>query len=94
MIQYRASQPAKAYRITSTQREPEERRVEFEVEPVEEAAQPVYLKGIALPERLSLEFGSPTGEWRQRVELEPLATLTARLEAVAKGAASLTSTGH
>jgi hypothetical protein len=93
MIQYRGSQPARAYRITATQLELESHRVEFTVEPAEELAKPIYVKGAALPERLSLEFGSPKAEWRQRVELGPLAILTAHIEAVSKRAADLKPAG-
>jgi hypothetical protein len=91
MIQYRRSQPARAYRITATQLE--ERQVEFTVEPTEKLAKPIYLKGTAIPDRLSLEFGSPTGEWRQRVELLPLAILNERIEAVSKRAAEMKPAG-
>jgi hypothetical protein len=91
MIQYRGNQPARAYRITATRRE--ERRVEFTVEPDEELAKPIYLKGTALPEWLSLEFGSPTGDWRQRVDIQPLAILTERIEAVTKRAAEMKPAG-
>ena len=90
-IQYRGNQPARAYRITATQLE--ERRVEFTVEPDEELAKPIYLKGTALPERLSLEFGSPTGDWRQRVDIQPLAILTERIQAVTKRAAEMKPAG-
>lgn len=88
IIQYRGNQPARAYRITATRLE-EPGQVEFASEPAEELAKPIYLKGKALPERLSLEFGSPTGEWRQRVDLQPLADLSKRLDAVAKKAAEM-----
>ncbi len=91
MIQYRGTQPARAYRIIATRLE--EHRVEFAVEPAEELAKPVYVKGTALHERLTLEFGSPTGEWRQRVDLQPLAILTAHLEAVSKRAAAMKPVG-
>jgi hypothetical protein len=90
-IQYRGNQPARAYRITATR--VEERRVEFTVEPAEELAKPIYLKGTAVPDRLSLEFGSPTGEWRQRVDIQPLAILTKRIEAVTKRAAEMKPAG-
>jgi hypothetical protein len=91
MIQYRGNQPARAYRITATRLE--EKRVEFTVEPAEELAKPIYAKGTALHERLTLEFGSPTGEWRQRVDLQPLAILTAHIEAVSKRAAEVKPAG-
>jgi hypothetical protein len=93
MIQYRGNQPARAYRITATQLELDEHRVQFTVEPAEELAKPIYVKGTALPERLSLEFGSPTAEWRQRVELGPLAILTAHIEAVSRRAAEMKPSG-
>jgi len=84
MIQYRRSQPARAYRITATRLD--ERQVEFTVEPAEVLAKPIYLKGTAVPDRLSLEFGDPTGDWRQRVDMLPLAILTERIQAVSRRA--------
>jgi hypothetical protein len=63
------------------------------VEPAEELAKPIYIKGKVLPERLTLEFGSPAGEWRQRVDLQPLADLSKRLDAVAKKAAEMKPAG-
>lgn len=83
-IQYLRGNPARAYDVTGTTLQ--KYRVTFELRPAEPDAEPIYLRGEAIPGRLELEVGGTSGEWKRPVVLAPLSVLMEQVEAVSKRA--------
>jgi len=84
-VQYLPQEPARAYRVRRTTLAKYE--VRFVLEPLGADAEPVYLRGQAIPGSLDLEIGGTNGNWKRPVFLEVEGTYLARLKAVTDAAA-------
>jgi hypothetical protein len=79
-VQQLPDSPTWAYRVTQTSLK--QYTISFALAPVDLEAEPIFLRGTALPGRLRLEVGGTTLDWKRKIELEPLDHLMARLKAV------------
>ena len=83
-VQWAIGKGAKAYAVTETTLA--DRRVGFRLEPLDERAESLYLRGSACRGLLDLQVGSNSPKWKLDVTFQAQARLMDRLQAVTRRA--------
>ena len=79
-VQYLPHHPAVAYRVLKTSLS--KYRVVFMLVPIDEKAEPIYLRGEAYPGTMYLKMGDPKGTWKRDILLQTEQSVLARQKAV------------
>jgi hypothetical protein len=83
-VQYLPDEPAVAYEVTRTALE--KYHVDFQLRPVDQLAEPIYMRGQAVATQMKLEVGGTSLEWSRSIVLDPRSAVMARLKAVTERA--------
>ena len=79
-VQYLPGRPAVAYRVLKTSLS--KYKVEFVVDPIDDEAEPIFLRGEAYPGTLYLNVGGRKGSWKRDIILRTEKSVMAQLKAV------------
>lgn len=83
-VQYLPGKPAVAYKVLATSLSGY--RVSLETEPVDDGAQPVQVRGEAIPGLLRLQVGARAPDWTRDIQLQRYDQLLERIRAVTERA--------
>jgi hypothetical protein len=76
-------EPPGAFRVSATRLNGYDvTGVNFDLHPVEERVEPIYLRGRATVARLELEVGGTSPDWKRKILLDRYTDFMARLTAV------------
>jgi hypothetical protein len=89
-VQYLPDAQARAYRVTRTTLH--QYKISFDIDPLEADAEPVTIRGQAIPSRMALEVKGVRHDWKCTVVLQRYSALMDRLRAVTQRAEALPAT--
>lgn len=92
VVQYLPGYPASLYEVSSTKLNGY--KISFEVQAMDSGAEPIFLRGEALPFQLNLEVGGVERTWKKKIILEKEARVLERIQVVTERAVKVRQSQH